>query len=243
MVGNKRIASTSKFEHGDELNPTWDEHFRIELANETDDIAFVLKGDVLGPDKVIGQLHFDVEDVMNNPDHPEEWRLLPIEGGYAPQKLPDGSYQLVNKHGRLVKDATLNLTLKFASVQSQKQSTDLLDSYFPMREGCNVTLYQDACTPQTDLHDCIVMSDGSTYQATNAYRDIYEAIMNAKHFVYITGWSVWSNLVLVRGEDGIPDITLGELLKQRANDGVTVLGIAIVLSFFLLYSQPNKIDG
>lgn len=216
------MASTSKFDRGDELlDPDWQEHFLLELAHEIDSFTFVLKEAVKGKDRVIGQLKFGVEDLLNHPDHPELWNPLSIEENPAPKKLSDISYQLVDKGGKLVEDVTLLMSLAFASVQSQKQSTDLLESYFPMRENCKVTLYQDAFTRQTDLHDHIVMSDGSTYQATNAYEDIYEAIVNAEHFIYILGWSLWSELVMVRDRPSVP---LGDLLKQKANNFVTVLG-------------------
>ena len=67
--------------------------------------------------------------------------------------------------------------------------------------------------------------DGSAYTATRCWRDLYDAIDQAEKFIYITGWSVWTNVRLLRGEeDEEGDIShLGELLKRRVEEGVRVL--------------------
>ena len=68
------------------------------------------------------------------------------------------------------------------------------------------------------------MCDGSIYQATTAWKDLYASIKAAKRFIYITGWSVFTEIQLVRGDDD-PDgySNVGRLLKTKADDGVKVL--------------------
>ena len=51
---------------------------------------------------------------------------------------------------------------------------------------------QDPSTPPVDL------PDGRSFQVRGAWCDIYEAICNAKHMIYITGWSVYDKITLVR---------------------------------------------
>ena len=47
--------------------------------------------------------------------------------------------------------------------------------------------------------------------------------MEAKEFICITGWSVWHALKLLRGDDlSIDGRTIGEILKDKANNGVKV---------------------
>ncbi|GKD14734.1 phospholipase D alpha 1 [Tanacetum coccineum] len=58
------------------------------------------------------------------------------------------------------------------------------------------------------------------------WEDVFDAITNAKHFIYITGWSVYTEIALIRDsrrQKTGGDITLGELLKKKAGEGVKVL--------------------
>ncbi|CAL9180718.1 unnamed protein product [Musa hybrid cultivar] len=56
--------------------------------------------------------------------------------------------------------------------------------------------------------------------------DIFYAISNAHHLIYMASWSVHTEITLIR-DSKMPKagggITLGELLKMKANEGVRVL--------------------
>ena len=78
-------------------------------------------------------------------------------------------------------------------------------------------MFQDAATPQHPLFDEISYADGSTYEATNCWKDLFTTINKAKTFIYISGWSVWTDTVLVRGEEDFEEIRLGELLLRKVN--------------------------
>lgn len=71
--------------------------------------------------------------------------------------------------------------------------------WFPLHLNCNLEMYNDSI---------------------EAFKDIYDAISKAKIFIYITGWSLNPNLLLIR--DNEKRMTLGELLIERANAGVVV---------------------
>ena len=64
-----------------------------------------------------------------------------------------------------------------------------------------MTLYQDAETPQLSRFNGLNHPDGSPYVATRAWFDLYESIRNAQKFIYITGWSVYTSIQLIRGEE------------------------------------------
>ena len=60
---------------------------------------------------------------------------------------------------------------------------------------------QDADTPQLPQFDGLTQPDGSPYVATTAWKDLFAALQAAEKFIYITGWSVSTQIDLVRGED------------------------------------------
>ncbi|RLM74337.1 phospholipase D alpha 1-like [Panicum miliaceum] len=65
---------------------------------------------------------------------------------------------------------------------------------------------------------------GRAYRPAWLWEDLYAAIRDARRFVYVAGWSV--NAVvhdprrMVPGAEGV---TLGDLLKRKADEGVAVL--------------------
>lgn len=72
----------------------------------------------------------------------------------------------------------------------------------------------------------ISLAGGIPYEPKRCWDNIFDAISNARHLVYITGWSVYTEVTLVRdGNRQHPgsDMTIGELLKHKAREGVRVL--------------------
>ena len=58
-----------------------------------------------------------------------------------------------------------------------------------MTEGNKLTLYQDADTPELPVFDGVTSPNGDQYIPTRAWRDLYDAILTAQKFIYITGIS------------------------------------------------------
>lgn len=90
-----------------------------------------------------------------------------------------------------------------------------------------MTLYQDAHHGKDDLLPEIRLDDNQVYKQGNCWEDICYAISEAHHVIYIVGWSVFHKVKLVR-EPTRPlprggDLTLGELLKYKSEEGVRVL--------------------
>ena len=72
--------------------------------------------------------------------------------------------------------------------------------------------------------NCLNFSDGSPYEATRCWRDLYECIKSAQKFIYITGWSVYTSIQLLRGDEDPEGFSnVGELLKAKSDEGVRVL--------------------
>ncbi|CAI9784518.1 unnamed protein product [Fraxinus pennsylvanica] len=61
------------------------------------------------------------------------------------------------------------------------------------------------------------------YQHGQCWGDIYDAINQARRLVYITGWSVYHLVQLVRDYPNATDSRLGRLLKVKSQEGVRVL--------------------
>jgi len=96
-------------------------------------------------------------------------------------------------------------------------------SYFPMTQGNWMTFYQDTETPMLPCFNGVPNPNGSQYSPSSAWRDIYNAINNAKEFIFVAGWSVWTELSLIRDNEEWKNAShLGNLLKRKANEGVTV---------------------
>lgn len=96
----------------------------------------------------------------------------------------------------------------------------LPNAYYEPREGCKVTLFQNAEVSPLSIPD---IPFNPEYQHGRCWVEIARAIMSATKFIYITGWAVYSEIVLVRTEDDeFCGMTLGEMLKQKAEEGVTV---------------------
>ena len=60
----------------------------------------------------------------------------------------------------------------------------VIDSYFPATFGNHVTLYQGTETPTPP---CPRLDKSVNFQQTSVWRDIYQAIIEAKKFIYVAG--------------------------------------------------------
>ncbi|GJN19948.1 hypothetical protein PR202_gb07268 [Eleusine coracana subsp. coracana] len=96
---------------------------------------------------------------------------------------------------------------------------DVPNTYFPLRRGTKVTLYQDAHVPEGCLPD-IRLDHGMRYQHGQCWRDIYDAICQARKLIYIVGWSVFHTIHLVRDGTTTQYPSLGDLLKMKSQEGV-----------------------
>lgn len=100
-------------------------------------------------------------------------------------------------------------------------------TYFSLRKGSAVQLYKDAHFKEDSKFPEIQLDGGKVYEHGKCWEDMCHAIIEAHHLIYIVGWSVYQQVKLIR-EPTRPlprggDLTLGELLKYKSEEGVRVL--------------------
>ncbi|PPD69471.1 hypothetical protein GOBAR_DD33645 [Gossypium barbadense] len=117
--------------------------------------------------------------------------------------------------GRSVEKASLTPSKSKSYCITLKIEQELGKEFPNFKEKvCKVTLYQDGHVDDKFISGTIPLTD-----------DIFTAISNARHLIYIVGWSVYAKMTMIRDLKRLKhgDLTLGELLKKKANEGVRVL--------------------
>uniref|UniRef100_A0A7N0V3U6 Phospholipase D n=1 Tax=Kalanchoe fedtschenkoi TaxID=63787 RepID=A0A7N0V3U6_KALFE len=210
-VARTRVISNSQ-------NPCWNEHFKIPIAHSATHIEFHVKdNDVFGAE-MIGVAAVPADLVMSG-EPISDW--FPVIGQNGKPHKPDSALRI---HMRFVPCG--NDPFYKYGMSANPESFGVRDSYFPVRRGSSVTLYQDAHVAEGDLPE-IELDDGQVFNHDSCWEDICHAILEAHHLVYIVGWSIFHKVRLVR-EPTKPlpsggNLTLGELLKYKSQEGVRVL--------------------
>ena len=131
------------------------------------------------------------------------------------------------------KTARLCISTEYVCSSTAFGSTIVPESPFARRTGCAVTLYADAhLDPERPL-PAVPTARGS-YEPRDCWNELYDSLCHAEKFIYITGWSVWAELRMLR-RPGAESETLGELLKRKAAEGVRVL--------LLLWKDASSLDN
>ncbi|KAI3775450.1 hypothetical protein L1987_50026 [Smallanthus sonchifolius] len=209
-----RVGRTRLLEH--DSNPQWFESFHIYCAHMASNLIFTIKEDDPIGATLLGRAYIPVT------------RLLT-------QEIVDEWLEIVDERGKSIHGhPKIHVKVQFFDVMRECQWSKGIQSvkfpgvpftFFPQRNGCKVTLYQDAHLPENFVPR-IPLSGGKYYEPHRCWEDVFDAILNAKHLIYITGWSVYTKITLIRDlrrpKPG-GDVTLGELLKKKASEGVRVL--------------------
>ncbi|WVZ19597.1 hypothetical protein V8G54_006919 [Vigna mungo] len=210
-VARTRVISNSQ-------SPSWDEHFKIPLAHPAAQVDFFVKdNDMFGAD-LIGVVTVSAERILSG-EPISDW--FPIIGSFGKQPKPDCALRLAMKFTRCEN------TRMFRSVKEPDPDRFVVrDSYFPVRHGGAVTLYQDAHVPEAMLPE-VELEEGVMFEHGKCWEDICHAILEAHHLVYVVGWSIYHKVRLVR-EPTKPlpsggSLNLGELLKYKSQEGLRVL--------------------
>ncbi|KAI4331373.1 hypothetical protein MLD38_029564 [Melastoma candidum] len=195
-------------------NPFWNQRFRIMVAHPVVDLEFQVKDDDVFGAQVIGTAKIPAQDLVS-------------------QKFVSGWFRLL---GSSKPDSEIQVEVKFTSVEDNPVYRDgipghpnhegVAGTYFPLRKGSDVRLYQDAHNGDEVLNR-IRLDDGNEFVNGNCWEDICHAISEAHHIVYVVGWSVFHKVKLLRESTRTPprggNLTLGELLKYKSEEGVRVL--------------------
>lgn len=198
------------------VNPQWYESFHIYCAHMASDVVFTIKDDHPIGATLIGRAYIPVEEILDGEEVDRWVEILnedrkPIHGG--------SKIHVKLQYFDVTKDLNWSRGIKSSKFPGVPYT------FFTQRQGCRVSLYQDAHVPDNFIPK-IPLTGGKYYEPHRCWEDVFDAITNAKHLIYITGWSVYTEISLIRDSRRPKpggDITLGELLKKKADEGVRVL--------------------
>ncbi|KAJ3686416.1 hypothetical protein LUZ61_015580 [Rhynchospora tenuis] len=200
------IASTYVIDNNE--NPEWDQHFCVPVAHETAEVLFTVKDkDVLGAQN-IGKLS------------------IPSERLYSGEKI-DGIFPVLSPNGKPCNQgAVLSFLIQYIPVARLTMYhhgvgpdyKGVPNTYFSLRRGGKVTLYQDAHVSDNCLPN-FWLKNGMQYKHNQCWRDVFDAISGATRFIYIAGWSVFHTVTLVRDGENRNMVMLGDLLKRKSQEG------------------------
>ncbi|XP_020096983.1 phospholipase D alpha 1-like [Ananas comosus] len=198
------------------VNPRWYESFHIYCAHMAANVIFTVKTDNPIGASLIGRAYLSVQEVLDG-EEVDRWLDIcdedrsPLDGG--------AKIHVKLQYFNITKDRNWARGVRSAKYPGVPYT------FFSQRKGCRVTLYQDAHVPDKFIPK-IPLANGEYYEPHRCWEDIFDAISNAQHLIYITGWSVYTEITLVRDSKRQKpggDVTLGELLKRKASEGVRVL--------------------
>ncbi|RWW05562.1 hypothetical protein GW17_00031154 [Ensete ventricosum] len=206
-IGRTYVVSNSE-------NPVWMQHFSVPVAHHAAEVEFLVKdSDVLGA-QLIGSVS------------------IPTMQIYSGEKV-EGTYPILCPNGKQCKPgAVLRLSIQYIPMErlciyhhgvgAGPDHCGVPGTYFPLRKGGKVTLYQDAHVPDGYLPD-LMLGNGMYYEHGKCWHDICDAIINARRLIYIIGWSVFHTVRLIREAGNSSSPILGDLLKSKSQEGVRVL--------------------
>ena len=208
-LGSAKLAKTKMVLNS--LDPVWNESFRIEVCHFGESLRFEVKDKDHAYSEHIGTVEIPTASSMNG-------------------EIRQGWFSIMSHKNK--QKGQLNLYVQFISKITTLQQGYEVDCYFPMHRNCLVTLYQDAhCSHTQPISQFETMP--FPHIPPSCWKDLYNAFIEAKHLICITGWSVWHELQLLRGEDlAVDQRTLGEILVDKSNQGVNV--------YIMIWTDPSS---
>ncbi|GLJ47211.1 hypothetical protein SUGI_0996530 [Cryptomeria japonica] len=215
--GAARVARSRVVTHNP-VNPVWNETFHVLCAYTSSEYVVVsVKNQLPVSAEVIGRTRIPISEILSG-------------------EVIEGWYDLYNEDfSEKLKKAQIQIRLQFSDVtEDQHWGAGIRDRdfagvenvYFKQRNGCMVTLYQNSHLSR-EFCPRIELQGGGLYSPPRLWEEVYEYINGAQVFIYIAGWSVYTEFTLVRDRErmiaGAEGVTLGELLKKKADQGVRVL--------------------
>lgn len=199
-------------------NPKWNEHFVIPLAHPVINLEFQVKDDDVFGSQLIGTAKVSALKIASG-EPISEW--IPVLGSSGKPPKSDSAIRVDLKFTPADKNPVYR-----HGIAGDPTHKGVRNTYFPLRKGSSVRLYQDAHVPDGFLPK-IELDGGKVFGHEKCWEDICYAISEAHHMVYVVGWSIFHKVKLVR-EPTRPlprggDLTLGELLKYKSEEGLRVL--------------------
>lgn len=177
-IGNKKVAETTR-----EHDRVWNQTFQILCAHPPDSIITIT---LKTRRSILGKIKVQANQLLNG------------------ASLINGFFPLCRENGKPNPKLKLQYILWFKPAEYESSWEKVLgndafqglkNATFPQRSNCNVRLYQDA------HHSASFQPPFALCQTPKKlWEDVYKAIEGAKHLIYIAGWSLNPNIVLVSGK-------------------------------------------
>jgi phospholipase D1/2 len=212
----------------DNLNPEWNEDFFVPVAHYVDGIIFKVKDqDFKLYAQMLGEVVVPVTELIRYNDDGKPLRVGIHKVAWLDKKAHHGS---------------LEFFIDYVPIQLMRQNGETGSSlpmevpgvYFEANEGNRVKYYVNA--EDGSQYGAPVVTYGGKddnkyiWEPQRLWKDTYDAICQAKHVIYCTGWALDVTQSLLRGQDkeealqkGKYSPYFGELFKQKAEEGVDVL--------------------
>lgn len=233
-LGYNKIMQTSVIENSE--FPVWDARCCINVCHDVYGLEFRIKAakrsgplNFISKVKHLSMLSIPASEIERQRNISGWFALGPYQREYDVEDFRES--QDTDSEDDLVppQDARLgeiHLNIVYEPISELSSPADLSNVvpqiYFPLRRGINVKMYQDADCPPGVLPPIPYRPD---FEHGRCWIEMANAIMASTGFIYITGWAVWPELTMVRTEfpgDQWKGLTLGEMLIQKAEEGVRV---------------------
>uniref|UniRef100_A0A7N0U1K2 Phospholipase D n=1 Tax=Kalanchoe fedtschenkoi TaxID=63787 RepID=A0A7N0U1K2_KALFE len=195
-------------------NPVWMQHFHVPVAHYAPEVHFVVKDNDIVGSQVIGAVGVPADKLVSG-ERFEGWFPIIMQNEKSRKAAP-----------------ILSLSIQYTPVERADiyshgvglgpEYLEVPGTYFPLRKGGRITLYQDAHVPEGSLPN-VYLDQGALYEHGQCWHDVFNAIRQARRLIYITGWSVYHLVSLVRDAGNPESYILGNLLKAKSQEGVRVL--------------------
>ena len=193
ILGYDELVTTKHVAHT--RNPEWNESFIFDVCHSARELDIIVWNQSSLSSEQVGTIAFPISQLLDG-DKRIGWYDIKMNDS---KKINGQIYLSVQFH-------TIHVTHSYD-----------MESYFPTHSTRSVTLYQDAHVNDDPFRFMEGMITDTPPRS--CWEDIYEDLTNASHFICITGWSVHTDIKLLRGKECL---SLGELLIQKANDGLSV---------------------
>lgn len=215
-AGEHRIAKSSY--KLDDLNPVYNEDFYVPLAYYVESLRFEVKDrDFNLYAQMIGETFLPVQELLKWDDNGKPLRVGVHKKAWLDNKKSHGSLEYFVDYVPV--ELLAELPMEVPGV------------YFQQTNGNKVKLYVNAEDVDKEplKYEEMGASEEQVWTPQRLWRDTYDAICQAEIMIYITGWSVDVSQSFLRGEEKEEAIKngkyspyIGELLKQKAEEGVVV---------------------
>lgn len=178
-----RVGRTRMIEN-EPANPRWYESFHVYCAHMASNVIFTVKDNNPIGATLIGRAYVPVRDLLDGEEVDNWFRICdedrnPLDNGAKIHAKLQFFYVSRERYwGRGIRSA------KYPGVPY---------TFFPQRTGCKVSLYQDAHVPDNFIPK-VTLFGGKKYEPHRCWEDAFDAISNARHLIYITGWSVYTEI-------------------------------------------------